>query len=162
MDADTYPDKNVTEFITENFVPLRILFGEMPLSKKFKVKWTPTLIVLDTNGKEHYRIVGFTTAEELIPALLMGIAKTYFELDQLDQAILNMDKIISEHHQSDQALEATYLRGVSGYKSTQDRSHLKQAYEELRNRYQQTERAKRLLPMTKSIIRLLFSYLHKN
>jgi tetratricopeptide (TPR) repeat protein len=159
MDADTYPDRNVTEFITEHIVPLRILFGAVPLSRNFKVKWTPTLIVLDISGKEHYRIVGFTTAEEIIPTLLLGIAKTYFELDQLDQAIRNLDKIISEHPKSDQAPEATYLRGVSGYKSTHNRNHLKQAYEKLRDGYPQTERAKRALPLAKSIVRLLITYL---
>jgi len=162
MDADTYPDKNVAEFIIVDLVPLLILFGAMPLSKKFKAKWTPTLIVLDTSGREHYRIVGFTTPKELIPALLMGIAKTYFELDQFDQAIRNMDKIISEYPGSDQAPEATYLQGIYGYKSTHDRSHLKQAYKKLRDGYPQTERAQRLLPLVKSIIRLFVSYLRKN
>jgi hypothetical protein len=147
MDADAYPDKNVTEFITENIVPLRLLFGTMPLSKNFNVKWTPTLIVLDTSGKEHYRIVGFTTAEEIIPTLLLGIAKTYFELDKLDQTIRNMDKIISEHPESDQAPEATYVRGVSCYKSIHDRSYLKQAYEKIRDGYPQTWRAKQLVPL---------------
>jgi outer membrane protein assembly factor BamD (BamD/ComL family) len=89
-------------------------------------------------------IVGFTTAEEIIPTLLLGIVKTYFELDQ---TILNMDKIISEHPESDQAPEATYVRGVSYYKSTHDRSYLKQAYEKLRYGYPQTEEAKRLVPL---------------
>jgi outer membrane protein assembly factor BamD (BamD/ComL family) len=131
----------------------------MPLSKDFKARWTPTLIVLDITGKEHYRIVGFTTAEEIIPALLQGIAKTYIELGQPDQAIRNLDKIISEYHKSDQAPEATYLRGVSLYKSTHDRSYLKQAHEKLRDGYPQTERAKRASPLAKSVIRLLVSYL---
>ena len=162
MDANTYSDKNVTEFISENIIPLRIIFGTMPLSKNFNAKWTPTLIVLDTSGREHYRIVGFTTAEELIPALLMGIAKTYFELDQFDPAIRNIDKIISDYPASDQAPEATYLQGVSSYKSTRDRSHLKQAYKKLRDGYPQNERAKWLLPLVKSIIRLLVSYIRKN
>ncbi|HVO65801.1 MAG TPA: hypothetical protein VMT12_04885 [Syntrophales bacterium] len=162
MDADTYSDKNLTEFILENIIPLRIIFGAMPLSKNFNAKWTPTLIVLDTSGREHYRIVGFTTAEELIPALLMGIAKTYFELDQFDRAIRNMDKIISEYPVSDQVPEATYLRGVSSYNNTHDRSHLKQAYKKLRDGYPQNGRAKRLLPLVKSILRLLVSYLRKN
>lgn len=161
MDADTYPDKNVTEFIRENIVPLRILFGTMPFSKDFKAKWTPTLAVLDATGKEHYRIVGFTTAEEIVPALLLGIAKTYCELDQPDQAIQNLDKIISEYPESDQAPEATYMRGVAGYKNTYDRKYLKQAYKKLRDGYPQTERAKRLLPLAKSIIRLLVSYLQR-
>ncbi|MGZ3578726.1 MAG: tetratricopeptide repeat protein, partial [Syntrophales bacterium] len=119
-------------------------------------------VLLDASGKEHYRAVGFIPAEEMIPLLLFGIAKTYFDVDQIDQAIQKLDVIISEHPKSYTAPEATYLRGVYGYKSTHDRSHLKQAYEKLRNGYPQTELAKRLLPLVKSIIRLLVSYLRKN
>jgi len=58
-----------------NIILLHILFGAMPLSKDFNVKWIPTFLVLDTTGKEHYRITGFTTAEEVIPTLLLGIEK---------------------------------------------------------------------------------------
>jgi thioredoxin-related protein len=126
------------------------------------VQGAPTLILLDTSGKEHYRAAGFIPAEEMIPLLLFGIAKTYFDLDQFNQAIQELDVIISEYPKSYTAPEATYLREVYGYKSTHDRSYLKQAYEKLRNGYPQTARPLRLLPLVKSIIRLLVSYLPKN
>jgi len=162
MDADTYPDRYVTEFITENIVPLSVLSDAIPLSTDFNVQGAPTLILLDASGKEHYRAVGLIPTEEMIPLLLFGIAKTYFDLDQCDQAIRKLDVIISEYPRSCTAPEATYLRGVYGYRSTHDRSHLKQAYEKLRNEYPQTARALRLLPLVKSIIRLLVSYLRKD
>jgi tetratricopeptide (TPR) repeat protein len=162
MDAVTYPDKNVTEFITENFIPVRALSDAIPLSTDFNVQGAPTLILLDTNGKEHYRAVGFIPAEEMIPLLLFGIAKTYFDLDQFDQAIQELDVIISAHPKSFTAPEATYLRGVYGYRSTHDRNYLRQAYEKLRNGYKQGRWALRALPLVKSIIRLLVSYLRKN
>jgi TolA-binding protein len=162
MDADTYPDKNVTEFITRNIIPLHVLSDAMPLSTDFNVQGAPTFILLDTNGKEHYRAAGFIPAEEMIPLLLFGIAKTYFDLDQFDQAIQKLDVIISEHPKSYTAPEATYLRGVYGYKRTHDRSHLKQAYAKLRNEYKQGRWALRALPLAKSITRLLVSYLRKN
>ena len=162
MDAVTYPDKNVTEFITQNFIPLRVLSDAIPLSTDFNVQGAPTLILLDTSGKEHYRAVGFIPAEEMIPLLLFGIAKTYFDLNQFDQAIQKLDVVISEHPKSYTAPEATYLRGVYGYKSTRGRKHLRQAYEKLRNGYPQAEWAIRALPLAKSITRLLVSYLRKN
>jgi len=161
MDADTYPDKDVTEFITENMVPLSALSDAIPLSTDFNVRGAPTLILLDASGKEHYRAVGFIPAREMIPLLLFGIAKTYFYLGQLDRAIQKLDVIISGHPKSYTAPEATYLRGVYGYKSTHDRSNLKQAYEKLRDGYPQTARALRLLPLVKSIITLLVSYIRK-
>ena len=162
MDADTYPDKDVTEFITENFVPLSVLSDAIPLSTDFNVQGAPTLIMLDASGKEHHRAAGFIPAQEMIPLLLFGIAKTYFDLGQLDQAIPKLDVIISLHPKSYTAPEATYLRGVYGYKSTHDRSNLKKAYEKLRNGYPQTARALRLIPLVKSIITLLASYLRRN
>jgi tetratricopeptide (TPR) repeat protein len=162
MDADTYPDKNVTEFITQNFISLRVLSDAIPLSTDFNVQGAPTFILLDTSGKEHYRAVGFIPAEEMIPLLLFGIAKTYFDLDQFDQAIQKLDIIISEHPKSYTAPEATYLRGVYGYKSTRDRKHLRQACEKLRHEYKQIGWAIRALPLAKSIIMLLVSYFRKN
>ena len=161
MDAVTYPDKNVTEFITQNIIPLRVLSDAIPLSTDFNVQGAPTLILLDTSGKEHYRAVGFIPAKEMIPLLLFGIAKTYFDLNQFDQAIQKLDVIISEYPESYTAPEATYLRGVYGYKNSRDRKHLKQAYEKLRREYKQTRWAIRALPLAKSIIILLVSYLWK-
>jgi hypothetical protein len=161
MDAVTYPDKNVTEFITQNFIPLRVLSDAIPLSTDFNVQGAPTLILLDTSGKEHYRAVGFIPTEEMIPLLLFGIAKTYFDLDQVDQAIQKLDVIISEHPKSYTAPEATYLRGVYGYKSTRDRKHLWQAFVKLRHEYKQSGWAIRALPLSKSFITLLVSYLWK-
>jgi len=159
MDTDTYPDKNVTAFIARNFISLRVLSDAIPLSTDFNVQGAPTFILLDTNGKDHYRAVGFIPAEEMIPLLLFGIAKTYFDLDQVSQAIQKLDIIISKHPKSYTAPEATYLRGFYGYESTHNRSHLKQAYEKLRSGYPQTELAKRLLPLAKCVARLVISYL---
>jgi hypothetical protein len=161
MDAVTYPDKNVTEFITENFIPVRVLSDAIPLSTDFNVQGAPTLILLDTGGKEHYRTVGFIPAEEMIPLLLFGIAKTYFDFHQFDLAIRKLDIIVSQHPKSYTAPEATYLRGVYGYKSTRDRKHLWQAYEKLRGEYKQSRWAIRALPLAKSFITLLVSYLWK-
>ncbi|HVO66641.1 MAG TPA: hypothetical protein VMT12_09170 [Syntrophales bacterium] len=161
MDAVTYPDKNVTEFIKQNFIPLRVLTDSIPLSTDFNVQGAPTLILLDKSGKEHYRAVGFIPIEEMIPLLLFGIAKTYFDLNQFDQAIQKLDVIISEHPKSYTAPEATYLWGVYGYKSTHDRRHLRQAYEKLRHGYKHKVWTIRILPLVKSIITLLVSYLWK-
>jgi len=69
MAAVTYPDAKVISFVSENMVPIQVLFDAKPLSVDFNVKWTPTLITLDTEGKEHHRTVGFLSPDELIPSL---------------------------------------------------------------------------------------------
>ena len=161
MDAVTYPEKNVIEFITENFIPIRSLSDAIPLSTDYNVQGAPTLIILDTAGKEHYRAVGFIPAKEMIPLLLFGIAKTYFDFNQFDQAIQKLDSIISEHPKSYTAPESIYLRGVYSYRRTRDRTHLRQAYKKLWSEYKQNGETIRAIPLAKSIIMLLVSYLWK-
>jgi tetratricopeptide (TPR) repeat protein len=146
MDAVTYPAANVAEFIQKEMVPLRLQFNAQPFATDFNVQWTPTLITLDVDGKEHYRTVGFLSAEELIPSLLLGIAKCHFDKERFDKAISSLDKLLTEYPKSDSAPEAIYLRGVSKYKSTHDPKPLKGAYEQLQANYPSSEWTRRAYP----------------
>ena len=146
MDTVSYPDSKVTDFILNNVIPLRVPFDAEPLASDFNVKWTPTIITVDWNGIEHHRTVGFLPPEELIPSILLGLAKTYYELDQFPAALQALEKIINEYPKSGSAPEAVFLHGVCGYKNTHDPKHLKQAYEKLIAEYKDSEWAKRALP----------------
>ncbi len=94
MGAVTYPDARVSEFVTSRMVPLQVQ-ADSPLAADFKVKWTPTIVVLDYYGKEHHRTVGFFPPEEFIPNLLLGIGKIDFDIDQFNDAILNLDQLLA-------------------------------------------------------------------
>ncbi|NVM57223.1 MAG: tetratricopeptide repeat protein [Desulfobacterales bacterium] len=146
MDAVTYPDAKVIAFISENMIPLRVPFDAEPLCSDFNVKWTPTLITLDSHGKEHHRTVGFLAPEELIPSLLLGMAKSYFETDRFDEALKSIEKLLEQYPKSDSSPEAIYLRGVCGYKSTKDPKPLKEAYEKLSAEHPSSEWTKRAFP----------------
>ena len=146
MDAVTYPNETVTEFIQKHLIPLRVAFDAKPLSTDFNVKWTPTLIILDANGKEHQRTVGFFPSEELIPSLLLGIAKIYFDQETFAEALSHLDKILAEYPKSDAAPEAIYLQGVCRYKSTHDPKPLKGAYEQLQAQHPSSEWTKKAYP----------------
>jgi hypothetical protein len=146
MDAVTYPNEKVVEFIERNFIPLRVAFDAKPLATDFKVRWTPTLITLDESGQEHHRTVGFLSPEELIPSLLLGMAKVCFDQNQFEPALSSLEKLLADHPKSDCAPEALYLRGVSRYKSTHSPKPLKEAYEELQRAYPSSEWAKRAAP----------------
>ena len=146
MDAVTYPDSRVYDFIEKKIVPLQVLYNHQPLSTDFNVKWTPTLVTLDAEGKEHHRTVGFLGPEELIPSLLLGLAKAHFDLEQFDPALANLDALLAEYPKSDAAPEAIYLRGVSRYKSTHEAKPLKEAYELLQAQYPGSEWTKRAYP----------------
>jgi thioredoxin-related protein len=146
MDAVTYPDKKVIDFIVKNLIALRIPSDAKPYSADFKITWTPTLLVLDHEGKEHHRTVGFLSPEELIPALLLGMAKTRFEQQQYAEALFVIQELLAAHPGSDSAPEALFLKGVSGYKSTHDPKPLKEAYEQLQAQYPASEWTKRAYP----------------
>ncbi len=146
MDAVTYPEKKVYSFIGKNIIPVRVPFDSKPEATDFNVKWTPTLITLDTEGKEHHRTLGFLSVSELIPSLMLGMAKVDFDTDRFEGALEKLDKVLSEYPRSDSTPEAIYLQGVSGYKSSGDPKPLKKAWEKLEAQYPASEWAKRAYP----------------
>ena len=146
MDAVTYPQGRVIEFVQKHFIPLRVAFDARPLSTDFQIKWTPSLITLDAGGKEHHRTVGFLSAEELLPSLLLGIAKTHFDQDQINEALAILEKLLADYPKSDSTPEGIYLRGVCRYKGTHKAQSLKEAYEQLQAAFPSSEWAKRASP----------------
>ncbi len=146
MDAVTYPADEVQRFINNAMIPLRLPFDSKPYSVDFNVKWTPTLITLDPGGKEHHRTVGFLAPDEILPSLMLGIAKTEYDVEHFDDAITDLDGLLAGFPKSDSSAEATFLRGVSRFKKTHEPSHLKAAYEELHSRYPGSQWEKRALP----------------
>lgn len=146
MAAVTYPNDKVVRFVNEKMIPLQVRFDALPISADFNVKWTPTIITLDSDGNEHHRTVGFLAPEELIPSLLLGIAKAYFDADIFDAALVNLNNLLSDYPGSDSSAEAIYLRGVCLYKSTHNPKPLKEAYEQLNARDPKGEWTKRAYP----------------
>ena len=146
MGAVTYPNPSVVEFIEENLVPVQLRFDAEPESTDFKLRWTPTVITLDWEGQEHHRTVGFLSPEQLIPSLLLGIGKAYFDREQFGDALSAFDRLLAGYPESDSAPEAIYLSGVSRYKSTHDAKPLKEAYERLQAEYPTSEWTRRAYP----------------
>lgn len=145
MDAVTYPQAAVADYLSRNVICLRIP-SDHQHAKNFKVTWTPTLITLDWTGAEHHRTVGFLPAEELIASIMLGTAKLYFNREVFDKSLAIFEKLLAEYPISDAAPEALFLRGVSGYKSTHNPKPLKDAYERLAAQYPASEWTKRALP----------------
>ncbi|MFZ5905848.1 MAG: tetratricopeptide repeat protein [Nitrospirota bacterium] len=146
MAAVTYPNEKVINFITAKMIPVQVSFDAQPIAADFTVKWTPTVITLDSTGKEHHRTVGFLAPEEFIPSLLLGMAKVHFDGDQFENALETLNNLLTEYPESDSAPEAIYLRGVCLYKSTHDAKPLKEAYETLNARDPKGEWTKRAYP----------------
>jgi tetratricopeptide (TPR) repeat protein len=146
LDAVTYPDEKVANFIRTNVVPLKLSFDAKPMADNYIVKWTPTLITVNGGGREHHRTVGFLPPEELIPSVLLGIGKVYFDQERINDASKYFEIIIKEYPKSDSTAEALYLKGVSEYKNTHDARPLKLAYELLQAGYPSSVWTKRAYP----------------
>jgi tetratricopeptide (TPR) repeat protein len=146
MDAVTYPDNAVSEYIAQNLIPLRIPHNHPDYAKEFKIKWTPTLIVMDSDGREGHRVVGFLSPEELIPVLQLGIGKVHFEAGQYDKAIAALDKLLDRHPKSVAAPEALFFRGVSTYKHSGKPRALREAYDKLTAQFPDNEWTKKAYP----------------
>src|SRR3990170_1935608 len=84
--------------------------------------------------------------QNLIPLLMTGIGKCYFDRQQFDKAISTLEKLLAQYPKSDAAPEAVYLLGVARDKSTHDPKPLKQAYEQLSSQYPTSEWTKRASP----------------
>ncbi|MGH9860617.1 MAG: tetratricopeptide repeat protein [Candidatus Acidiferrales bacterium] len=143
MDAVSYPNPEVIDFFKEKLVAVRVPHNAQPLAQQFKVKWTPTLVLLEATGEEHNRTVGFLPPEELIPSLLLGIGKAHFDADEFDEALASFDRVVEKYPRSDAAAEAVYLQGVSRYKKTKKPDALKQAHQQLARDYADSQWAKR-------------------
>ena len=146
MDTVTYPQHTVVTFIQHNLIPLRVGSDMQPLASDFAVTWTPTLVILDQQGMEHHRTVGFFDAEALIPSLLLGMGKVQYDSNKFNESLVYLEKLLAEYPESDSAPEAIFLAGVSRYKGTNNPLPLKEAYEQLQKTYPASTWTKRAYP----------------
>ncbi|HZV81425.1 MAG TPA: hypothetical protein VFF53_04575 [Geobacteraceae bacterium] len=131
MDAVAYIDPAVTSFINEMVVPVRVPAGDPELGPRYKVKWTPTLLLVDGEGNELHRTLGFYPPAELIPSLLLGMGKVFFNKPDRPAACAIFARVFNEFPHSPQAGEAIYLHGVANYIETHDVSNLIGIYDRL-------------------------------
>ena len=135
MDAVTYPNSEVIRFVNGHFVPLQVAFDAQPLATEYTIKWTPALLTLGPDGREHHRTVGFLNPEELIASLLLGMGKYHFDYDRLPEALAAFATVIADYPGTDSVPEAIYLAGVSRFKKEHNRAFLKEVYERLAKDY---------------------------
>jgi hypothetical protein len=142
MGAVTYPDERVAKFISLNFVPVQIQTSNQALMQRFAVSWTPALLVLDADGREHYRTWGFYSPEDLVATLLTAKARWALGTDQLPEARALFEEVISCYPAKDAAAEAMFFLGVAKFKVSHDPKHLREAYDQLRAKFPQSTWAK--------------------
>lgn len=146
MDAVTYPEQKVVDYIMDHLLPVRIPFNHERYSKEYSIEWTPTLIVLDSDGKEATRSTGFLSPDELIAFLHLAIGRANFATGNFEPAIKAFDYVAEQFPKSAFAPEAIYYRGVARYKHTKDAKPLREVYDRLSVDYPEDQWTKKSYP----------------
>jgi len=110
------------------------------------LKWTPTFLVLDQDGREHHRVVGFLPPEDFVAQLQLGKAKLFYDQDRLEKATSEFQMVIDRFPKTAAAEEAIFLFGVANYKRAHQAGELKKAWERLSRDYPHSEWSRKARP----------------
>ena len=143
-----WPDERVVRFVNENFVPARVHVKDdaeafRRYGDKYNAKWTPTILLLDSEGVEHHRIEGFLPNDDFIAQLMLGRGHMDFKQDKFAEAEKRFREIVDKLPNTDAAPEAQYWSGVSRYKATNDATALKATARAFSRQYSDTTWAKK-------------------
>ena len=129
------------------FIPLRInLEKQRPVFKEYRIVWTPTICLLDMEGREHYRFTGFFTPAEMSARILLDGAKTALYGKRFDIAQGLLDAVFADYQKTFAAPEAAYYSGILNYLSTDDHKFLRRGLERLRKEFPTSEWTMRAKP----------------
>jgi len=145
MGAVTYPNPEVARYLNEHFVPVQFNVVEQPdVMKRFNTPWTPTLIVLDADGKEHRRSQGYLDAQRMLGELSLARLQAAIDRQEFQEA----PRLAEEAQRltagdADREPEALYWGSVAAYKATGKPDGLVQGWNNLLDRFPQSDWAKK-------------------
>ncbi len=126
----------MADYIAKDFLPVKIHIKEQPaVFGRFGARWTPTLLVLDSDGVERHRLQGFLPADDLLAQLELGLAHSAFARQQWAQAEQHYRQVVAQFPKTEAAPEALYWAGVSKYKATNDPAALRNTAQQFKEKY---------------------------
>ena len=106
-------------------MPLSAHIKEHPVYfHRFNALWTPTVVILDSNGVERFRLEGYLPKDEFRAQLELGLARVAFMSKNWAEAERRYTAVLDKYPESQSAPEALYWKGVSHYKATNDHTIL--------------------------------------
>jgi hypothetical protein len=138
----------VVSFVSENFIPARVHVKDdsalfQKYGDRYHAQWTPTILMLDPQGEERFRIEGFLPPDEFLGQLMLGRAQIAFAQQNWDEAERRFREVVNKFPDTDAAPEALYWAGAARYKGRNDAGALRQTAAAFKDRYQDTSWAKK-------------------
>jgi thioredoxin-related protein len=147
LDAESYEDLKTAEFIQQNFIPVKAHIKEHPAwFHRFDAVWTPTVLLLDADGRERARLEGYLPNIEFLAALENGLGRIALVHKKYADAERLYNDVVTRFPKSHPAPEAMYWRAVAHYKATNDHTVLGKVADELRNTYPASIWASKAIP----------------
>jgi hypothetical protein len=146
MGAVTYPNPEVERYIEKNFIPVQFNVVEQPeVMDRFHTPWTPTLIILDSEGTEHRRVQGYLDPGRFIAE--MALARLKDAVDRRDFAAAQEragEALDLTKGDAEREPEARYWAAVAAYKASNDAQNLLQGWNRLMDEFPRSEWARRV------------------
>jgi hypothetical protein len=106
-----------------------------PIVKRFQQVWTPTIMLLSSEGHVYDEWSGYLPPGLFLPRLLLGLGRAELKQDHFEAAARCFDEITEKHPLSDVAPEATYWAAVARYKGSHEAEDLLGGWRKLQTRY---------------------------
>ena len=113
---------------------------------RFEAVWTPTVLLLDSEGKERVRLEGYLPNTDFVAFLENGLGRIPFVHKKFPDAERWYSDVVTRFGKSHFAPEAMYWRAVSHYKATNDHTVLGKVAEELQAHHPGSAWAAKAIP----------------
>lgn len=145
MGAVTYPNPEVEQFLKQHFIPVQFNVVEQPdVMELFNTPWTPTLIVLDGDGKEHRRSQGYLDPKRLLAEMSLARLQAGIDRQEFEAARqVSGEALRLTQGDAEREPEALYWSSVAAYKATHDASNLLAGWNKLLDQFPQSDWAKK-------------------
>src|SRR5687768_16534879 len=137
MGAVTYPNPEVDQYIRDHFVPVQYNVGEHPEAfQQFNAAWTPTIIIQDTEGKEHRRSEGYLDPQRFLAEMSLALVKAALNRQDYAAAAERAEEAVQRSAGDNQREpEALYWKAVVAYRQTGNADPLLAGWNRLLDQY---------------------------
>ncbi len=111
--------------------------------RRFLAKWTPTVMIVNSDGRELFRFEGYLPPHDFLAQLMVGYGRALFLQNKPADAKKIFDEVVARFGDTDFAPEAKYWSGVSEYRAGAKHEVLEELGKQMQAHYPRSNWAKR-------------------